>query len=132
MLSKKRQKNIIEKIVLESFDGKGRLKEKFVRYNIGLLKRLPLSQAISALSLYSKRLKREILKTTLKIITSCPLSVKEENRIAKAAAKNFTINKIEIILDASLLGGIRLKIGDTVFDGSLQNKIGQIKELIYG
>lgn len=132
MLNKKRQKNIVEKLIKESFDRQGRLNEKFTKLSINLFKKLPLSQGISYLSLYSKGLKREILKTTLEIASSTPLSSDQKNKIIKTAGKNFRINKTETVLDTSLLGGLRIKIGDYVFDDSVQNKIGQMKGMING
>lgn len=130
MLNKKRQKNIVEKLVKESFDGQGRLKEGFAKSSVNLFKKLPLSQGISYLSLYYKGLKREISKTTLEIFSSTPLSSEQKNKIIKTAGKSFRINKTETALDTSLLGGLRIKIGDMVFDDSIYNKIGQMKGMI--
>lgn len=115
-----------------SFNAKGEVQEKIVSDNVRLIKKLAFYDAISLLTLYLKGLRREIAKTTLEITSSTPLSLAEKNIITKIACKNFKINKILTTVDPSLLGGLCIKIGDTVFDDSVKNKIGQVKGFING
>lgn len=128
----KRLKNIVEKLVINSFTPKGEVKESLVIENTKLLKKLPFGQAIAALTLYQKGLKREILKTTLEIISSTALSPSQKKQIMKISKKTFNINKVLTKIDPLLLGGLRIKVGDMVFDDSVQNKIGQLKGVING
>lgn len=128
----KRLKILVEKLVLASFNSKDKIKEKAIGENVSLLKRLPLADAIFALSLYQKGLKREISKTTMEILSPSAISSVQKNKITKTAKKAFQINKVKTIVDPSLLGGLCIKIGDVVFDDSIQNKIGSMKGVING
>lgn len=128
----KRLKILVEKLVVASFNSQSGVKEKAVTENIQLLKKLPFADAIFALGLYQKGLKREISKTTLEISSPTTISVEQKNKITKTAQKTFQINKVQTTVDPSLLGGLCIKIGDVVFDDTVQNKIGYLKGVING
>lgn len=128
----KRLKILIEKLVIASFNSQGEVKEKAIASNIQLLHKLPFKDAIFALILYQKGLKREISKTTLEILSPAIISSSQKNNITKTAKKTFQINKIKTTIDPSLLGGLCIKIGDVVFDDSIKNKIGYMKGVING
>ncbi|MGL4819952.1 MAG: F0F1 ATP synthase subunit delta [Bacilli bacterium] len=54
-----------------------------------------------------------------------PLSENEKQAVAETFAKRAGVNRLYIqnVIDDSLLGGIRVRIGNTVYDGSLSSKI---------
>lgn len=128
----KRLRILIEKSVGESFNSKGEINEPKVAEIIKVLKKLPNVDAIVALGLYGKGLKREINKTTLEITSPVKLSATEIKNITDTAKKSFQINQTKTVLDSSLLGGLRIKIGDVVFDDTVQNKIEQMRGVING
>ncbi|MFA5933307.1 MAG: F0F1 ATP synthase subunit delta [Microgenomates group bacterium] len=128
----KRLKNLIEKLVIDSFSPKGELKDVKINENIKTLKKLPSTDAIQALTLYQRGLKREINKTALEIASPTKLSSAEEKKITAVARKTFYITSVKTVLDSSLLGGLRIKIGDVVFDDTVKNKIEQMKGMING
>lgn len=128
----KRLKNLVEKLVINSFTPGGEARESVVIANTKMLKKLPFGEAIIALTLYHKGLKREIIKTTLEIMSPTSLSSPQKNQITEITKKTFKINKVKTTIDPSLFGGLRIKIGDFVFDDSVQNKIGQLKGVING
>lgn len=128
----KRLKNIINKLVINSFTPQGEVKANVVMGNTKLLKKLSLGEAIAALTLYQKGLKKEILKTTLEVMSPTAISSSQKNLITKITKKTFQINQVITTIDPSMLGGLRIKIGDFVFDDSVQNKIGQLKGVING
>ncbi len=128
----KRLKVLVEKLVINSFNTQGDVKEKTVAQNTQLLKKLPFGDAVSALILYQKGLKREISKTTLEIFSPTIIPPQQRNNITKTAEKTFRINKVKVTVDPSLLGGLCIKIGDVVFNDSIKNKIGYIKGAING
>lgn len=128
----RRLKNIVDKLIVNSFTPQGEVREDVVVKNTKLLKKLPFGEAITALTLYQKGLKREIIKTTLEIMSPTAISSLQKNLITKITKKTFKINQVKTTIDPSLLGGLRIKIGDFVFDDSVQNKIGQLKGVING
>ena len=123
---------MVEKLIRFSFNQKGQVLEPNIKDCIKSLKTLPSSQAISALSLYYKGIKRELAKTTLEIDSPVVLSSLEQKQVAKIVGTKYSINDIKVNLDSSLFGGLRIKIGDVVFDDTVRSKIGQLKGVIYG
>lgn len=99
---------------------------------IKLFKGLPLPQAIQSLTLYKKGLSREIMAKTLIVESVIPLSGEDLGKIKKGASKNFSVLETKNILNKSLLGGLRIKIGDVLIDDSISGRIGQVKETIAG
>lgn len=128
----KRLKILVEKLVIASFNSQGEVKEETVASNIQLLKKLPFGDALFALVLYQKGLKREISKTTLEILSPTIISFIQKNKITKTAKKTFQINKVKTTVDPSLLGGLCIKIDDVIFNDSIKHKVGYIKGVING
>lgn len=128
----KNLKKIINRLVLISFDTKGQLLEKKANEYTKALKSLNGSQGILALSEYLKGMKREINKTTLEIETAVPLSAAQIKEIVGSFKGNLVISEVKTTLNEGLFGGIRVKIGDMVYDDSVSQKIYQLKGAING
>lgn len=129
MIKSKQLINIAQKASSESFN-KGILDNKKVSEFIRQFKKLSLNEAQFVLKEYAKALERELSKITLIIESSVPLTKEETRKITETLGKQFVISKTENLIKPSLLGGIRFKIGDMVFDNSLKNKIEQIGGVI--
>lgn len=108
----------------------GKIDEKKVIGVIKNLKSLPRSQAIFAISEFLKALKKQKGETTLLVESSVPLQKKQLDTIFRKLKSDFLISEVKNIINPALLGGFRVKIGDTVSDYSLQNRITQLKEAI--
>lgn len=108
----------------------GKVDEKKVVSVIKNLKALPRSQAIFAISEFVKALKKQKGETTLLVESSIPLQKKQLDTIVRKLKGDFLISEVKNIINPALLGGFRVKIGDTVSDYSLQGKIMQLKEAI--
>ena len=54
----------------------------------------------------------------------------ELNRISQAYAKKYGFKKLILTneVDSSILGGIILKVGDRIIDGSIRTRLQQIRE----
>ena len=63
------------------------------------------------------------------VISPLPLSAGQEKKIARRVSA-FLDKKVELksSIDPSLIGGIIIKIGDTVYDGSLKKQLQLLKE----
>ncbi|WP_080843843.1 F0F1 ATP synthase subunit delta [Cytobacillus gottheilii] len=69
-----------------------------------------------------------------KVYTTRPLTDAEREALsvsfaAKVGKKSL---RIDNIIDASLLGGIKLRIGNTIFDGSLRGKLDRLERQLLG
>ena len=120
-------KKIIEELVRVSFINNKLYKPK-VDQTIKVLGGLSKGTAIAALSMYLKGIKREVDKSRLVIESAIPLSYKQIDRVEDIISRTHPVFETEVIINPKLLGGIRVKIGDTIFDNSLINRIGQLRE----
>ncbi len=131
MKTKKQIQSIIQKCIDASFDG-GKLLEQRAQSFIKIFKSQPRVEAIELLTQYLKSVKRVLGSTTMIVESVIPLSSSEKVNLKKKYATGFTIQSIEYKLDPSLLGGLKVKIGDYISEDSLRSRIAQVKETIHG
>jgi len=138
MKIRKQLQKTVNKLVALSFK-EGRILETQVIRSIKMLKSLPQSEAIQALSEYLKSLKRREREHTLYIETTIALSPTQINRMKKIvekkampAGRQVKITKILVNINEDILGGFKLRVGDEIWDESIQGKIQQVKEVIGG
>lgn len=129
MKQDKQLKKIILNSVQDSFSF-GKLLESQVVKNIKLYKSLPTSKAISALTEYLKGIKRKLRKHTLVVETTCPLSLKQVERIKRIVAKKYQITKLESKINQDILGGVKFRVGDDIYDESIQSRVTQLREVL--
>ncbi|MBI2338515.1 F0F1 ATP synthase subunit delta [Candidatus Daviesbacteria bacterium] len=128
----KRNKTL-EKIARELAEGSfadNKLIEREVIRSIKVLKNLPASQAIFAMSEYLKGIKRKERNHTLYIEAAIPLSPDQIKKAKEIVERKFSITKVLVNINPEILGGFKIKIGDEVWDESLAVKIKQVKEAI--
>lgn len=129
MKDKGRLKKIAAKSAKISFP-QGKIKEDNVVSVVKNLKTLPRSQAIYAISKFIKGLKNKSREGNAVIESATPLSSVQINSIMSKLNNNFSVTGVENKINPELLGGIRVRIGDSVLDYSLKNKISQVGEVI--
>ncbi|MFR3789271.1 MAG: ATP synthase F1 subunit delta, partial [Lactobacillus paragasseri] len=63
-------------------------------------------------------------------VSAINLDEDELNRISQAYAKKYGFKKLVLTneVDSSILGGIILKVGDRIIDGSIRTRLQQIRE----
>lgn len=126
---KKQYLKVVSDLVKISFKD-GRTVENQVTKSIKILKSLPTSLAIPALSEYLKELKRVQRQFTMYVETTFPLSDSQLSKMKKIVEKKHKITKIETKINPDILGGFKLRIGDEIWDESVLEKVNQIKENI--
>lgn len=131
MKTKKQVGNIVEKAIDASFMD-GRFMEKQALTFIKLFRSQPKVEAVVLLSEYLKKLRFTIKATTMVVESVIPLSQKDKLTLKKNFVARFKIQNSIYKLNPSLLGGLRVKIGDHVFEDSIVSKIAQIGEAIRG
>ncbi len=68
-------------------------------------------------------------RVRIKIVSAEALSDQELSEITSSLKKSLNKEVIpELVIDPSLLGGLRIEVGGTVYDGSLKNKLEMIKQ----
>lgn len=128
MKKNKKLLNLIRKLAGLSFEN-GEIRKSQVLESIKVLKSLPSYLSIFSLSAYLKEVKRLENKHTMYIETVVPLDTKEL-KMVKAFGKKEKITKIVTDINRSIIGGIKFKVDDQVWDGSLLGKINQVKETV--
>ena len=129
MKKKSKLKKLAAKYVNYSFkDGKG--DENKIMKIMGELKSLPRSQAIYIISKFLKGVRKRKDQTTLLIESAVYLTEAQLEHIFKSFRKEFVVTEIKNIVNPSLLGGFRVRIGDIVQDYSLEGKILKLREAI--
>jgi len=83
--------------------------------------------------MYQELLDEELNIARGEVITAYPLSPEEKKELEEVLKEYL---KKEVILeskvDEEIIGGIKIKIGDLIFDGSLKTQLGKFKEIIKG
>ncbi|MBI2593925.1 F0F1 ATP synthase subunit delta [Candidatus Daviesbacteria bacterium] len=129
MKNKKQLKKLVRKMIEESIKD-GILQEKKVLAFIKEIKKLHLAKALYLLNEYKKALGLEMSKHTLVVESSMKLSSAQLNNI-KGELKNMgKIVKTENKINPNLIAGIRVKLGDVIFDDSIKSRINQLKGAI--
>lgn len=128
----KRLMKIVIKMAEDSFSAENKLEEEKVKKFVSALKSLPRSQAITALSFYLKMVKVGLEKTTMQIESAISLSSAQLDQIVNSIKAKQPVYTVNVQVRDSLLGGLRVKIGDVVFDGSVAQRILQLQGVIHG
>lgn len=129
MNNKKHLNKIIDKAVSASFDH-GKINANVVSRLVKDFKSMHLSDAIYTLTNYLKGLKRILSQYTLEVESVISPSRQQLNEVQKKMSKLFTITRTKVTINPSLLGGLKVRVGDTVLDYSVRNKLNQISEAI--
>lgn len=129
MKNRKLLLKLVQKSVEQSFE-KGKIDEKRARGFIETFKKLSLNESIFCLETYQKLLKQELSKSEAIVYSAIKLSTEEQKKILKKLNSELLILNSDFKIDPSLLGGIKVKIGDIIFDDTVKSKINTVKEVI--
>lgn len=132
MIKDKKITKTVNKLAEKSFKD-GMLNQSKVTKFVKLLNSQSKSMAIFSLTRYLKQLRRIQKQHTLFIETVIPISLAQRNKITEKFRKKFKITKVMTNLNPEILGGLKVRIGDEIWDGSLLNKLNQVREaIVYG
>lgn len=129
MTGKRKLKKIAAKSVRLTFR-EGKVNKMTAEDIIRVLKTLPRAQAIYAISKFLKGLRRRGGETTATIESAVPLSRRQLGNIIKKLSQEHVVTEVQTRVNHDILGGIKIKIGDTILDYSLQEKVAQIGRVI--
>jgi F-type H+-transporting ATPase subunit delta len=104
--------------------------ERFLKL---LVERRRIQYIEEIVTMYQELLDEELNIARGEVITAYPIS-DEEKREIENVLKDYL--KKEVILeskvDERIIGGIKIRIGDLIFDGTLKTQLGKFKEIIKG
>ena len=104
--------------------------ERFLKL---LVERRRIQYIKEIVAMYQELLDEELNIARGEVITAYPLSSEEKKELEEVLKEYL---KKEVILeskvDEEIIGGIKIKIGDLIFDGSLKTQLGKFKEIIKG
>lgn len=131
MINRKKVQKIIHKYVEESVTD-GKPNARMVLYYSQEFKKLSGNQAIIYLSEYIKAMRKKVDNYILYIESAQKLSSIQKNKIIRLIETFYPVSQVVEKTDSKLLGGIRVKIGDHVFEDTIQSRIEQVGEAIHG
>ena len=108
----------------------GKLDETVARKVIKSFKTLPINESVISLNYFLKALRSEIGKTTLTIESVIKIPKSEIQSLETGFKRQFQILQTREELNSRLYGGIKVRIGDVIFDDSLKSRINQVKEVL--
>lgn len=129
MKIKKQIKIIVEKCVDDSFKDGRLIEGKALKY-IKLFKSRSSAEAIGLLSEFLKELKYRIDSTTMTVESPIPLFKSDMDKIKRKFSSGYLILDSKLVLNPSLMGGLRVKIGDHLFEDSIRSRMEQVAEAI--
>lgn len=104
--------------------------ERFLKL---LVERRRIQYINEIVTMYQELLDEELNIARGEVVTAYPLS-EEEKRELEESLKAYL--KKEVILepkiDENIIGGLKIRIGDLIFDGTLKTQLNKFKEIIKG
>lgn len=131
MIRNKRLNILINKMVRNSLDKNAQMDEKKALKFVRIIKSFKSGLALSSLVEYQRRLKKELEKHILYIESVVEFPEMLRKKAVKLVSGEYVVTAVEYKINSSLLGGVRLKIADTVLNDSLSKKIEQLGEKLY-
>lgn len=121
-----------EQLIREGFSSLG---DDIVHTLLLLLKKKRINEVIRIAERFRQLAEEEEKTAHAVVYTVKPLTDEEKEMISKTFAKKIGKNTltIENKIDESLIGGLKLHVGDTIFDGSVKGKLARLeRELVTG
>ena len=130
--SKKEVLKLAKKLLSASFTGR-KLDVVKVRKNSAFIKRTAKSAALPILKLYLRLIRQFLEAETLLIESTRNLSPNQISSLKKYFEKSSGKSlSVETKIDPALLGGLKVTLGNTQWDLSVERKINQIREAFSG
>lgn len=129
MRNRKLLLKLVQKAVDQSFE-KDRIDGSKVKKIVETFKRQSLNEAVFCLENYLKLLRQEFSRRQVVVYSASKLNTDEQEQIMRQVNLKFQISNLKFEVDPSLLGGVKIKIGDDIYDNSVSAKVNKVKEAI--
>ncbi len=131
-MNKNKHLNKLIDQALKSCIVKDKLDQKKAENFVSQFKKLPPSQAIYCLTRFGKGIQNESKRTTLTINSVMELQKLEKENIVREVKRDFEVENVEVNVNKDIIGGLKVKIGDFIYDFSVKSRIAQIGQMIKG
>ena len=85
---------------------------------------------VAILTHFQRLVKLDIERRTARIETVVPLDAAQQSGVRSALAKRYGAGlTFSFAQNPALIGGMRIKIGSDVYDGSIQSRLAQLQEV---
>lgn len=125
-----KKKEVIQEIFTDS-----RVDPIMLKFILLLIEKKREALLQDILSMYQELYNEKMGVVTAEVITAVEIDVNDKKKVEKKILEMTHAEKVRAIykIDPSIVGGIVIKIGDTVYDASIRRKIQLLREqLIYG
>jgi F-type H+-transporting ATPase subunit delta len=96
-----------------------------------LVERRRQDQLPAVLEAYTQAAGEALGRIEAKVVSAKPLSDEEKDKLAAAfRAKLGKDVRVDVTVDPSLIGGLTVRIGDTLYDGSLKSKLARLEKAL--
>lgn len=130
---KKIKNGSLIKVLVEScFNKNGAFDKENAYKALAFIKQMAnLNQKSSLLQEFKKGIERKKKMHLLEIETPVDIDDAQVKNVVSLLSSNHTIAEVEKKVNPGLIGGVRIKIGDLVFDGSILNTIEGVNKKAY-
>ncbi len=132
-MKKKRLKKTASKAASACFL-KGGLDIRKAKTFVILFKKFPATVSLLLLGEFVKDLKKEQEKYSLVIESATAIEPNLKRRVVQEIKKkrSFIFSETKFVINPQILGGLKIKTGDNIFDMSLENRISQLGATLRG
>tara|TARA_B100001115_G_scaffold135887_1_gene103399 strand:- start:394 stop:786 length:393 start_codon:yes stop_codon:yes gene_type:complete len=107
----------------------GNLSDEKVRETVKLLTEKKPRDYVAVLSHLNRLVKLDVQRRTAHVQSAVALNDSQQNQLKENLAKLFGKNLIYSFTEnADLLGGMRVKVGSDVYDGSVRTRLAKLEE----
>ncbi|OGY28219.1 MAG: hypothetical protein A3F33_03335 [Candidatus Woykebacteria bacterium RIFCSPHIGHO2_12_FULL_43_10] len=123
MVSRSKMLKISNKLVDMSLDKAGNLSESRVVSISNALKSLGEVERFTILKAFYLALVKRVQSRVMRLESVLEVNAHIQETLKKLISKSRPVEKVVNVINPNLLGGIRIKVDDLVFDTSLRTKI---------
>jgi F-type H+-transporting ATPase subunit delta len=107
----------------------GSLEESRARQAIEQLFEIKPRGYLAIASHFERLIKLDIERRTAKVESAVPLSSDIQSKVQSGLAKHYGANvAVSFAQNPALIGGLRIKVGSDVYDGSVQGRLNALQE----
>lgn len=129
MIKNRKLDSLIKQALVQSVD-KGKLMEPQIKAFTKSFSTLSRGQAIYCLSKYLKLLTKKMTSNVLEIETPVRLQSAEINEISESFSTDYPFQEVKVTINPAILGGLRIRIGDDIYEDSINSKVAQLKKTL--
>jgi F-type H+-transporting ATPase subunit delta len=119
----------LSRLLFQSSFTNGRLDDAKVRGNLSKISKAKPRHYLGVLKDYSRLLRLEMQKSQAVIESATPLNKETSKQVVEDLKRKYGAElATEFKINPELIGGLRIKVGSDVWDGSVRNNLARLEE----